>query len=334
MREYIHRQWQQRCAARPSGAPRFGIGLLVVLLGMLATSCALAQDGGLQPTPTAASRYAIAPVFEPFYQQHGQLRLFGYPLTNPYQGGRNDRLIQYFQRMRLEYDPEEAVIHVTPLGQWAVPDRADWVVLEPSPSSRARTFAGSEFSVRDEFLVFYEQHGGPAIVGLPLTPQLDEGGVRVQYFTNARLEWHPDVSREHRVQVAMLGEAHYQQIGLYQDTGRSRVLPSAGLQAVTMQASVAAPILFDEEQQVVHALVFTADDQTPVAGVPVELTATFDGHSATFNLPPTDGFGHAQAELSIPAEARRGQRVQLTFKALNPSGQAIGQASHSFKLWW
>ncbi len=43
-------------------------------------------------------------------------------------------------------------------------------------------------NVREPFLSFWYAHGGEDVLGPPLTEAMAEGGVTVQYFTNARLE--------------------------------------------------------------------------------------------------------------------------------------------------
>jgi LPXTG-site transpeptidase (sortase) family protein len=53
------------------------------------------------------------------------------------------------------------------------------------------------------FREFYENNGGRAIFGLPLTEVFMENYRPVQYFQRARLEWHGELAR---VQVGMLGQ--------------------------------------------------------------------------------------------------------------------------------
>ncbi len=47
-------------------------------------------------------------------------------------------------------------------------------------------------TLRDPFLSFYNNHGGAAIFGPPLTEVVAQNGIAVQYFTYARFEWHTD----------------------------------------------------------------------------------------------------------------------------------------------
>jgi len=58
-----------------------------------------------------------------------------------------------------------------------------------------------------EFLTFFDARGGLEIFGYPLTESFDDpthGGLHVQYFQRARLEWHPGNAEPHKVQLGLL----------------------------------------------------------------------------------------------------------------------------------
>ncbi len=46
------------------------------------------------------------------------------------------------------------------------------------------------------FLDFWQEHGGLAVFGYPLTGELTENGLTVQYFERQRFEFHPENSPE------------------------------------------------------------------------------------------------------------------------------------------
>lgn len=54
-----------------------------------------------------------------------------------------------------------------------------------------RYFAETGFTVRDNFLRYWETYGGLATFGYPMSGELEENGIIVQYFERARMEWHP-----------------------------------------------------------------------------------------------------------------------------------------------
>ena len=58
----------------------------------------------------------------------------------------------------------------------------------PTQDPDIRHFPETGHSIRGDFRRFWEQHGGRAIFGLPLTEALLVDGVTTQYFENARFE--------------------------------------------------------------------------------------------------------------------------------------------------
>jgi hypothetical protein len=69
-----------------------------------------------------------------------------------------------------------------------------------------RTFGDSGYAVRGDFLQFFNLRGRLEVFGPPISAEMFEDGVRVQYFRNVRLEWHPENPRPYRVQLGLLGE--------------------------------------------------------------------------------------------------------------------------------
>jgi peptidoglycan/xylan/chitin deacetylase (PgdA/CDA1 family) len=60
-------------------------------------------------------------------------------------------------------------------------------------AARSHYFPVTKHNVADPFLRFFEQGGGTPIFGLPLTEPFEAGGLTIQYFERARLEWHPEL---------------------------------------------------------------------------------------------------------------------------------------------
>lgn len=56
-----------------------------------------------------------------------------------------------------------------------------------------------------EFLHFWREYGGIQTFGYPLTPEIEEDGMTVQYFERHVLEHHPDNPDEYRVLLRRLG---------------------------------------------------------------------------------------------------------------------------------
>jgi peptidoglycan/xylan/chitin deacetylase (PgdA/CDA1 family) len=81
-------------------------------------------------------------------------------------------------------------------------------LLVPPPAvgaARNRFFAQTGHNVADPFLRFYDQHGGLALFGLPLTEAFNDGALTIQYFERARMELHADYPVGQQVALGQLG---------------------------------------------------------------------------------------------------------------------------------
>jgi manganese/iron transport system substrate-binding protein len=74
-----------------------------------------------------------------------------------------------------------------------------------------RTFPETGFSVRGPFLRYWEANGGLAQQGYPISNELTENGLTVQYFERARFEYHPGNAPEYQVLLGLIGRDFYQQ---------------------------------------------------------------------------------------------------------------------------
>lgn len=76
----------------------------------------------------------------------------------------------------------------------------------PTPSTPN---VDSLFTVAPEFEPFYNQYGGLQTLGIPISADVEEDGIRVQYFQNGRLEYHPQLPDGSQVILSDLGKEHY-----------------------------------------------------------------------------------------------------------------------------
>jgi len=77
--------------------------------------------------------------------------------------------------------------------------------LTPSPTE-THYFPETGQTVQGDFLRFFDMYGGVESFGLPLTEEIVVDGWRVQYFSKARLEYHPENEPAYRVTAGWLGE--------------------------------------------------------------------------------------------------------------------------------
>jgi hypothetical protein len=76
------------------------------------------------------------------------------------------------------------------------------MVRAQAPTSQY--FPQTGYTVRGDFLRFFNAHGGLEIFGYPLTGEFVEGGRLVQYFTRARMEARPENAEPYRVMLGPL----------------------------------------------------------------------------------------------------------------------------------
>lgn len=307
--------------------------LLTALLGLLLSGCS-AMDERPSHSLTPDTGIPVGEPFADFYRQMGGAALFGQPLTEPFRAEEEGPLLQYFQTMRLEFNGEQ--VQITPLGEWAFAGVGTRVeIFAPPPDTRSRTFAQTGQAVWDEFLTFYESNQGEILLGLPLSSQLNEGGMRVQYFENGRLEWHPELPTRQRVQLTLLGQAHFQaeMAIIYQQISRSAgPVSAADLTHVNIIASVRAPILYAGDQQILYLTVLRPDGRV-VSDVRATVTVIYDDVRLVYNLGQSDAEGKIQARLPLD-DVPAGRPILLDIRAYAPGDREIGRETLGFRTWW
>ncbi len=164
-------------------------------------------------------QHSLDEPFLDYWTGHGGLAVFGYPLGEAYEeiSPTDDKpyLVQYFERARMEYHPENAPgyrIQLGLLGRNLVGARADgpFAPVSTAPPG-AQLVAATGHSLGGAFLAYWQQHGGIATFGYPISEPYDavsptDGHVyRTQYFERARFEWHPDAGGG-AVELGLIGQ--------------------------------------------------------------------------------------------------------------------------------
>ncbi|HEX3722588.1 MAG TPA: kelch repeat-containing protein [Nitrolancea sp.] len=85
---------------------------------------------------------------------------------------------------------------------------------DPLLSSRVY-FPQTSHYLQGGFLAYWQDFGGLAVFGYPISEEFQQNGVTVQYFERARFEWHPGAWPSHfDVELSLLGTQAAQQQGL------------------------------------------------------------------------------------------------------------------------
>ncbi|MCC6628401.1 MAG: hypothetical protein IT340_13505 [Chloroflexi bacterium] len=148
---------------------------------------------------------AIGGGFRRFWQEKGGLEIFGLPISDEVREG--NATVQYFERARFEYQPSrDGLLSEVQLGlvgreaRQPDPSRVD-------PGGDARFFPETGQAITGPFRRYWEEKGGLAIFGLPITAETRDGSATVQYFERARFEQHPGRSG---VTLGTLGRELYE----------------------------------------------------------------------------------------------------------------------------
>jgi LPXTG-site transpeptidase (sortase) family protein len=166
--------------------------------------------------------FCISGRFRQYWEQHGNLPINGYPLSDEFVQTLEDGkqyTVQYFERVRMEYHPEFQPPHDVLLGQFGRRILAD-VPNAPTgpvpPRAGARHFPETGHTVSGGFLDYWQATGGLEQYGFPLsevfTQRLEDGReYEVQYFERARFEYHPDLPPAYQVLLGHLGRRYLAQ---------------------------------------------------------------------------------------------------------------------------
>ena len=106
--------------------------------------------------------------------------------------------MQYFERARFEYHPELAgtpyAVQLGLLGDQTTQSVRPFPTIAPFPSEQDhRYFPETGHAVNFAFLRYWEQEGALDAFGYPISEELFENGVTVQYFQRTRLEYRPEL---------------------------------------------------------------------------------------------------------------------------------------------
>jgi hypothetical protein len=151
--------------------------------------------------------YCLRGPFARFWQANGGLDVLGFPITPEVSErlGGTDYVVQYTQRARLEYHPENAgkpsEVLLGLLGNSLADPRANEAPFQPKPASAApgtEWFPETQHNVGPPILTYWQSNGGIPVFGLPRSEafeevnQADGKTYRVQYFERNRIEHHPE----------------------------------------------------------------------------------------------------------------------------------------------
>lgn len=163
--------------------------------------------------------------FFQYWQEHGGLTQQGFPISDVL-GEISDidgkvYTVQYFERSLFELHPENAApndVLLSLLGAFRyVGKYSSGAPIQQANANNPRQFAETGKTLGGAFRMYWENHGGLAQQGLPLSDEFQEASdldgktYTVQYFERAVFEMHPENPSDSQVLLSQLGTFRYQQ---------------------------------------------------------------------------------------------------------------------------
>jgi hypothetical protein len=211
-------------------------GVLIVLLPAVISWPAAAQ-GNSRTFPETGK--TVSGQFLAYWEQHGGLAQQGYPISEELQevsdlDGKPYR-VQYFERAVFEQHPENAPpfdVLLSQLGtfQYKAKYGTAGAPGQVAGTTNAHLFPETGKTLAGTFRAYWEQHGGLAQQGYPIsdefqeTSPLDGKTYTVQYFERAVFELHPENAPPFDVLLSQLGTFRYQ--AKYQATATPTAVPT------------------------------------------------------------------------------------------------------------
>jgi subtilisin family serine protease len=159
------------------------------------------------------TRHTLSGGFRTYWEERGGLPIFGYPISEEFRelnaaDGRT-YTVQYFERARFEYHPEhkgtDFEVELGLLGRLLTASRTFAPAPAVAETPARRYFAETQHSLSGAFLDYWDDRGGLALFGYPISEPALENGRPTQHFERARFELHPDPAAGPRVQLGHLG---------------------------------------------------------------------------------------------------------------------------------
>lgn len=294
----------------------------------------LAQAGdGSQYFPDTG--HTVSGEFWKFYQSNDRMAfLAGSPITEQFVDPQTSRTVQYFQRARFEYYPENLEgerVKLTSLGA---------LVLEHFPPSDApniftpfgcRAYPENRVFLCYDFLQYYDRNGGEDVFGKPLTSIVSHNDRLVQYFERARFEWYPDYGEGQKVVLAQLGRVYFDMLS----SDASLLLPvrqenaPSDVRDIHVRAYTYKSLTYSNDTQIVFVSV---QDQTfsPVSGAELVLTLRWPDGSEERFFRRSNGSGIVVYPFDVHGQ-KRGQMVMVNAHA--EYAGLVGDTVASFRIW-
>lgn len=261
------------------------------------------------------------------------IKIYGYPITAVIDNPTTNRKVQYFQRAHFELHPEnppELRIQMSHLGE--IMYKASNALPVPQNHPACRHFPETNHQVCYAFLDFFDNNGGIAQFGYPISDIELRSERMVQCFQMACYEWHPELPSGQRVTLLDLGRLYFEA----RKENPKELLPDKEnyIPKTTLKLQVRAfpdkAVISKNNEQTIHVIV---QDQNllPISNAQAAFIVHFkNGEEESYTMPETDA--HGTTSLSFPVE-QSGFGIAKVTVTVNYDIFKV-QTRTSYRLWW
>ncbi|MCL5961747.1 MAG: L,D-transpeptidase [Chloroflexi bacterium] len=214
--------------------------------------------------------HTLSSRFLNYWHHTGRLAVFGFPISEERQ--EDGLTVQYFERARFEYHPENPERYQVLLSQLGrATGRATPAVLPGTPTAEAADwtyFVETGHNLAYGFKEYWEKNGGLPNFGYPISEESRENGVTIQYFERARFEYHPENPKPYDVLLSHLGRAAASSRGV--DTApvpRDPSIPvyssSLWLKVIEVNLTTQSLVAYEGDAPVFKTLISSGNPWTP-----------------------------------------------------------------------
>ena len=319
--------------------------IVAVMTAMLFGSVAAAYPQRSDPNCRyfVETGHYVCDEFLAFYDTWGGVEIFGYPLTERFEDPERWRGVQYFQRARMEWHPENPNPYKVQLG--LLVDELGYN-YPPAQENQIPTFNSSHHHYFPEvghvvsyaFLDYFREKGGVYIFGYPRSEFMYENGYIVQYFQRARMEWHPEVISGPQMRLTNIGETYIERFGVPEGCDDPLSGPDAPGEAAsesavtTLYTSASVRYVITGRQGVQTVFVYVNNQQQqPVEGAAVKMTVHYQSGDQRYEFEPTNVSGFTQRCFNI-LPAPPGQKIVIDVTVTY--GNVTATTQTFFLPWW
>jgi hypothetical protein len=271
-----------------------------------------------------------------YYSVPNPKELFGYPITDAFTEDISGLKVQYFEKARFELHPDEIPdlrVKLSNLGSYLYQRGQTLPVLFNASGCRYYPQVDDGYYVCFDFLKFFEEKGGVAHFGYPISNFEILDGWIVQHYQRARLEWHPENPQGKSVTVSNIGKEyfinHNEDLTLLSPIPNDNILPQP-ITNIMVRAFVGKPVMAFSGMQKLYVIV---QDQNfePINDVDVKFKVFYpDGEVKLFDTGPTNSRGISITRFPVQVEAPGIIEVEVT-GTLEPFQE---KTKTSFQIWW